>query len=67
MHHHDQSVTTFLEIAARQTRDYKYLCAQYPLLTQLPDPSLGMPRIAGAVLRATQTRGLGPPLRRVTL
>ena len=67
VHYHDQSVSEFLETSVRQMRDYEYLCTLYPELTQLPDPALGMPRLARAALRATRTRGLGPPLRRASV
>lgn len=67
VHHHDQSVTKFLEVATRQMRDNQYLCGLYPDLTELPDPSLGMPRLALAALRAMQVPMLGPLFRGATV
>lgn len=63
VHHHDQSVEVFLEVAARQTQASVILHAQYPGFALLPGPADGMRLVARAVLGVTRVPVIGPGLR----
>lgn len=63
VHHHDQPVAVFLDVAIRQAQASAILHAQHPGFALLPAPADGMPRVARAVLGLTHTPVIGPGLR----
>lgn len=63
VHHHDQSVDRFLEVAARQAQASTILHAQYPGFALLASPADGTRGVARAVLGVTRVPLIGPGLR----
>ena len=63
VHHHDQPVARFLEVAVRQAQASVILHAQHPGLALLPAPAEGMRRAARRVLGLTRIPVIGPGLR----
>jgi cellulose synthase/poly-beta-1,6-N-acetylglucosamine synthase-like glycosyltransferase len=63
VHHHDQSVERFLEVAVRQAQASAVLHAQYPGFTLLPAPADGLGRMARAVLGVARAPVIGPGAR----
>ena len=63
VHHHDQSVETFLRNAARQMEGAEVLERQYPGLFKAPDQVTPLPAIARGVVAASRAPIIGRPLR----
>ena len=63
VHHHDQPVEVFLEVAVRQTQASAILHAQYQGFALLPEPADGVRLVARAVLGVTRAPVIGPGLR----